>query len=120
MNKYAYSSVITIAFLYPYKCRHCSVNANPHYNNVLPIELLGNYIIPKATREKRKRSRRKRRGRKKKDDSSYLITYDVENVPYDTRIYSGYNIIIPASLVNSMNLHNIEYASILLKYEKQE
>lgn len=44
----------------------------------------------------------------------------ITKLPYVTKIYINYQVLIPASLVKALNIENVTYANITIKYRGLE
>lgn len=44
----------------------------------------------------------------------------ITKLPYVTKIYINYQVLIPASLVKALNIENVTYANITIEYLGQE
>ncbi|ADN51764.1 AbrB/MazE/SpoVT family DNA-binding domain-containing protein [Vulcanisaeta distributa] len=44
----------------------------------------------------------------------------ITKLPYVTKIYINYQVLIPASLVKALNIENVAYANITIKYRGLE
>ncbi|WP_054842542.1 AbrB/MazE/SpoVT family DNA-binding domain-containing protein [Vulcanisaeta distributa] len=44
----------------------------------------------------------------------------ITKLPYVTKIYINYQVLIPASLVKALNIENVTYANITIEYFGQE